>query len=197
DRAGDVGISIPVNVISVRKSRIRNQTGRGRRRDRRKVGGGAESQLVDEIESGQPRIGGRPGDPHVDERSRDLIPCVERRLQRRLGLGQCQNWRAERVWNGIQRVVHAVFHGNAAGIPFDADQLGYKLPWDRGGLSVGDVNLFKRASGQDCDHIRQRQTEAEAKVEDFFLYILHNSFLQFFAVERFRSASRDSGYLLR
>src|ERR1700741_542425 len=67
DPGGDVGITIPVNVISGCKSRIRDQAGRGRNRDRRKVGGGAESQLVDEIEAGQPRVGGRPGDPHVDE----------------------------------------------------------------------------------------------------------------------------------
>src|SRR5262245_21142637 len=60
DASGDVRISIPVNVISGRKIHIRGQAGRGRDRDRREAGGGAETQFVDEVEPGQPRIGGRP-----------------------------------------------------------------------------------------------------------------------------------------
>src|SRR5262245_32414885 len=173
DRVGDVGISIAVNVSSVHKSRIRDQTDRRRRRDRPEAGGCAESQLVDEIEPDQTRVGGRPGDSHVYERSRNLIPGVERRLQSRLGLGHRQHRRAERVWDWIQRVVYAVFNGNAAGVPFDADQLSYQLPRNRRRLSVGDVKGFKRASGQGCDHVRQRQAETEANVEDLFLYVLH------------------------
>src|SRR5262245_37610753 len=174
DRVGDVGISIPVNVIPIQKSRIRDQTDRRRRRDRPEAGGSAERQLVDEIEPDQPRICGRPGDPHVDEGGRDLIPGVERSLQSRLGLGHRQHRRAERVRDRVQRVVYAVFHRNAASVPFDADQLGYQLPRDRGGLSVGDVKGFKRATSLNGDHVCQRQTEAESKGEYLFLYVLHS-----------------------
>src|SRR5215813_8327197 len=93
--------------------------------------------------------------------------------------------RVKRVWDGVERVVHAVLYGNAADIPFDADHFRYNLTGNRRGLGVGDIKTYKRATGLDSDHIRQRQTETEAKVEDFFLYVLHISLFRILATERF------------